>query len=114
MNAIREKERAKKIIVCYIILFTIYMPIFTILLMRHSLYSYKYKTYNFYIDCLSTESSQPIPEEMLKKIKEYLYRNKAISSNISNRKLINELEKEVIMDFERSNNKTIFDSGVYY
>jgi len=71
------------------------------------------KTYNFYVDCLSTENNQCIPEKMLQKINEYLNKNKTIAKiSRKNSKLINSLEKEINIDFERANNKTMFDVEV--
>ncbi|KAL6609170.1 dynein heavy chain and region D6 of dynein motor-domain-containing protein [Neocallimastix sp. 'constans'] len=83
MHAINEKEKAKKII-----------------------------KYNFYVDCMSINSSLSIPEKMLKKINEYLLKNKIISTNTRNHSLINELEKEIDIDYKRSSNKNIFDQQV--
>ena len=49
---------------------------------------------------------------MLKKINEYLLKNKIISTNTRNHSLINELEKEIDIDYKRSSNKNIFDQQV--
>jgi len=50
---------------------------------------------------------------MLQKINEYLYRNKTITNNSrKNKSLINSLVKEINIDFERANNKSMFDTEV--
>jgi len=61
---------------------------------------------------MSINSSLSIPEKMLKKINEYLLKNKIISTNTRNHSLINELEKEIDIDYKRSSNKNIFDQQV--